>query len=156
MIQPRQPTLVIALLLALAGVAAPALAAGSNDSSATATAAPSGLSAAQAAVDAGRYPEALKLLATVVKEEPRNADALNLMGYANRKMKRLNEAARYYEAALKVDPKHIGALEYQGELFVETGDYDRARQNLKLIGAICGACEEAIDLRAALDAKGQS
>lgn len=150
------PILAIAITL-ISTAPAPGLAAGSNDnSSSTATAAPSGMEAAQEAVDAGRYPEALKLLAAVVKTEPRNADALNLMGYANRKMKRLNEAARYYEAALKVDPKHIGALEYQGELFVETGDYDRARQNLKLIGAICGACEEAIDLRAALDAKGQS
>jgi tetratricopeptide (TPR) repeat protein len=77
------------------------------------------------------------------------------MGYSNREMNRLSEAARYYEAALKVNPKHIGALEYQGERFVEMQDYDRARQNLKLIGAICGHCEEAIDLRAALDAKGQ-
>jgi tetratricopeptide (TPR) repeat protein len=158
MIQPRPLTLAIAVLIALPGATAPVLAAGNNDNTgSTATAAPqSGFAAAQAAVDAGRYPEALKLLAAVVKTEPRNADALNLMGYSNRKMKRLSEAARYYEAALKVDPKHIGALEYQGELFVETGDYDRARQNLKLIGAICGACEEAIDLRAALDAKGQS
>ncbi|MGB3313982.1 MAG: tetratricopeptide repeat protein [Albidovulum sp.] len=155
------PTIRLTHILALAltiTLAAPslALAAGSNDNSSSAAAAPSGMDAAQAAVDAGQYPEALKMLAAVVKQEPRNADALNLMGYSNRKMNRLSEAARYYDAALKVNPKHIGALEYQGEMFVETGDYDRARQNLKLIGAICGACEEAIDLRAALDAKGQS
>jgi predicted Zn-dependent protease len=148
-------THVLAILLSTTlGAAMPGHAAGSNDS--TSAAAPSGMAEAQAAVDAGHYPDALKLLAAVVKQEPRNADALNLMGYSNRKMNRLTEAARYYDAALKVDPKHIGALEYQGEMFVETGDYDRARQNLKLIGAICGQCEEAIDLRAALNAKGQS
>ncbi|MDI3337569.1 tetratricopeptide repeat protein [Defluviimonas aestuarii] len=152
MILNRLPLLPLAIAAALA--CSPAFAAGSSDTAGSA--APAGMNEAQAAVDAGRYPEALKLLAGVIKTEPRNADALNLMGYSNRKMNRLTEAARYYDAALKVNPKHIGALEYQGELFVEMGDYDRARQNLKLIAAICGACDEVIDLRAALDAKGQS
>lgn len=156
MIQTRHLTAAFALLLAWSGLAAPAWAADGTETAGTASAAPSGLAEAQAAVDAGRYPEALRLLAAVVKTEPRNADALSLMGYSNRRMKRLGEAARYYEAALKVDPKHIGALGHQGELFVELGDYDRARQNLKLIAAICGQCQEVIDLRAALDAKGQS
>ena len=157
MVQTRRLTLVIAVLLALPGVATSAPTTGSSDSTSnTATAAPpSGLAAAQAAVDAGRYPEALRLLAAVVKEEPRNAHALNLMGYSNRKMKRLSEAARYYEAALKVDPKHIGALEYQGELFVETGDYDSARQNLNLLRAYCGNCQEYLDLSIALTSAGQ-
>lgn len=133
----------------------PALAANTGQSDTSAEAA-APFTEAKAAVEAGRYPEALKLLAKVVKAEPKNADAWNLMGFSNRKMNRLGEAARYYDIALRLDPKHIGALEYQGELFVETGDYDRARQNLKLIGAICGQCQEAIDLQAALYAKGQS
>ncbi|MCV2872383.1 tetratricopeptide repeat protein [Defluviimonas sp. WL0050] len=145
---------ILRVFVALAMLGTPAFAAGSNDNAAAS--APTGMTEAQAAVDAGRYPEALRLLAAVIKSEPRNANALDLMGYSNRKMNRLSEAARYYDAALKVNPQHIGALGHQGELFVETGDYDRARQNLKLITAICGACEEVIDLRAALDAKGQS
>lgn len=145
---------ILRVVVALAMLGTPTFSAGSNDNAAAS--APTRTTEAQAAVDAGRYPEALRLLAAVIKSEPRNANALNLMGYSNRKMNRLSEAARYYDAALKVNPQHIGALGHQGELFVETGDYDRARQNLKLIAAICGACEEVIDLRAALDAKGQS
>ncbi|OYX44921.1 MAG: hypothetical protein B7Z02_03640 [Rhodobacterales bacterium 32-67-9] len=111
---------------------------------------------AKAAVDAGRYPEALKILAQVLKAEPRNADALNLMGYSNRKMNRFSEAARYYEAALKADPRHLGALEYQGELFIETGDFGKAKANRDRLSALCGSCEELTDLQAALTEAGQS
>ena len=136
-------------------VAGPAFAAGSDTGSSTAPATPSAYEQAKAAADAGQYPLVLKILATVVKAEPRNADALNMMGYANRKMKRFNEAARYYNAALKADPQHLGALEYQGELFVETGDYNRARDNLNRLGALCGTCEQYNDLHMALMSAGQ-
>ncbi len=155
MFQPLLHARRLTAILALAALAAPTAAIAAGSDSSTAKAPPAGFAEAKAAVDAGQYPEALKLLATVVKAEPRNADALNLMGYSNRKMNRLTEAARYYDIALKVDPRHVGALEYQGELFVETGDYDRARQNLKLIGAACGTCEEYHDLAAAIAAAGQ-
>jgi len=35
-------------------------------------------------------------------------------------------AASYYNTALTIDPKHIGALEYQGELFIQLGDIEKA------------------------------
>lgn len=150
-----------AALLPLA-LAAPAFGAGTESApsagattSAPAPAAPSGYTEAKAAVEAGRYPEALKLLATVIKAEPRNADALNLMGFSNRKMNRLSEAARFYDAALKANPKHLGALEYQGEMFVEMGDYVRAKMNLNRLATLCGTCSEYADLHAALMAAGQ-
>ena len=41
---------------------------------------------ARAAIDAGDYTTALTTLSAVVAADPRNADALNLMGYASRKM----------------------------------------------------------------------
>ncbi|WP_347312329.1 tetratricopeptide repeat protein [Defluviimonas sp. SAOS-178_SWC] len=129
---------------------------GAVNSDSTTPASQPGYSEAKAAADAGRYPAALKILATVVKAEPRNADALNLMGYSNRKMKRYEEAARYYEAALKANPKHLGALEYQGELFIETGDFVKAKTNRDRLAALCGTCEELADLQAALAAAGQS
>ena len=132
-----------------------AFAEASGTTASTAPAAQSGYAEAKAAVDAGRYPDALKLLAAVLKAEPRNADALNLMGYSNRKMNRMAEAARWYGAALKANPKHLGALEYQGEMFVETGDYTSARANLNRLAALCGKCAEYNDLHAALMAAGQ-
>ncbi len=151
---PRLTPLAAACFAAgLALSAVPGLAAG-NDTT-TATSQP-GYAEAKAAVDAGRYPEALKILAQVVKAEPRNADALNLMGYSNRKMNRYSEAARYYEAALKADPMHLGALEYQGELFVEMGDFVKAKANRDRLSALCGNCEELTDLQAALTEAGHS
>jgi hypothetical protein len=49
-----------------------------------------------------------------------------------------------------VNPDHIGALEYQGELFVMTGQLDRAKANLDRLNNLCGNCEEAEDLAKAL------
>lgn len=141
-----------ALFLMLSG---PAIAAGSDTGSSSAATKP-GYAEAKAAIDAGQYAAALKILAPVVKAEPKNADAWNLMGFASRNLKNYTEAARYYDIALRTDPKHIGALEYQGELFVETGAYDKARQNLKMLRSICGTCQEADDLKAELAAAGQS
>jgi predicted Zn-dependent protease len=142
---------IAALLLMLGG---PAFAAGSDSGSSSAAAKP-GYAEAKAAVDAGQYASALRILAPVVKADPKNADAWNLMGFASRKLKNYAEAARYYDIALRTDPRHVGALEYQGELFVETGAYDKARQNLKMLRAICGTCEESQDLQAKLAAAGQ-
>lgn len=142
-----------ALLLVLAG---PAFAADSGSDSKAAAPATGGITEARAAIDAGQYAKALRILAPVAKAEPKNADVWNLMGYSSRNLKNYNEAARYYAIALRANPKHIGALEYQGELFVETGQYDQARQNLKMLRAVCGSCEEVGDLEAALQAKGQS
>ncbi|MCB2127950.1 MAG: tetratricopeptide repeat protein [Rhodobacteraceae bacterium] len=129
---------------------------GSSSSGGTSQSAGVTLASARGQIDAGDYRNALKSLAVIVKAEPRNADAWNLMGFASRKMKQYDNAARYYETALKIDPKHLGALEYQGELFVLTQQYDSARANLKRLQDLCGSCEEAGDLNKALASAGQS
>ncbi|SPH24471.1 hypothetical protein DEA8626_03523 [Defluviimonas aquaemixtae] len=153
---PRRASLAAAAVAALMFSCLPALSAGSGGSdSATNTSRPN-YAEAQAAVDSGSYVQALRILAGVVKAEPRNADAWNLMGYASRKMNRLDEADRYYATALRIDPRHMGALEYQGELFLERGDVDRARQNLSMLRGLCRTCDEYKDLIAAFDAAGQS
>lgn len=155
MTTPLRARLAIALFPIAVLLPGAASAEAGNTAASTAQAAQSGYAEAKAAVDAGHYAEALRLLAPVLKAEPRNADALNLMGYSNRKMNRMAEAARWYDAALKANPKHLGALEYQGELFVEMGDYARARANLNRLATLCGNCDEYNDLRAALMAAGQ-
>jgi hypothetical protein len=48
----------------------------------------------------------------------------------------------------------LGALEYQGELFITTGKLDQAKANLAKLQGLCGTCEEAQDLEAALKAAG--
>jgi tetratricopeptide (TPR) repeat protein len=105
---------------------------------------------ARAAIEAGDYAAAMASLTEVLSQNPGNADALNLMGFASRKSGDMDGAARYYEAALAVDPSHLGALEYQGEMFIQLGDIAAAEANLARLAAACGACEEHADLAEAL------
>ena len=51
-----------------------------------------------------------------------------------------------------IDPKHIGALQYQGELFIQLGDIENAQINLAKLGKICWLrCHEEYELRSALE-----
>jgi hypothetical protein len=43
----------------------------------------------------------------------------------------LKTAGEYYERALEINPKHIQALEYQGELYLQLGEIDGAKKILK-------------------------
>lgn len=115
-----------------------------------------GLSKAQADVDAGRYDAALKKLDALAKSEPGNADVWNLLGFSSRKLGKFDAAAGYYEKALALDARHLGALEYQGELFIETGQVQKALANLERLNSLCGTCEQFVDLKEALAEAGQS
>ena len=84
-----------------------------------------------------------------------HADLYNLLGFASRKTGDYARAEVYYAQALRMDPRHLGALEYQGQLFAETGRLDQARINLATLTALCPkGCEELDDLREAIKAKG--
>ena len=52
----------------------------------------------------------------------------NLLGFAYRKTGRWTRRP-YYEQALRLDPKHKGTLEYQGELFLMLKDKASAEAN---------------------------
>ncbi len=107
----------------------------------------SGIDAARQKIDSGDYRGAMPLLTAVIKGEPRNADALNLMGYSLRKTGQTTQALEYYNAALGVMPRHLGANEYLGELYVELGQIDKAKERLAVLQAACGDnCEQTRDL----------
>lgn len=151
--------LAAALLIAFAGAGAvPALAAGSSDGSSDTSAsgaASSGTYAqAKALVDAGNYAEARVMLKDITAAEPANADAWNLLGFSSRKSGDLKAASKAYTKALKLNPQHLGALEYQGEMYIEMGKLDKAQANLDALKAACGSCEEMQDLQQALKAAG--
>ena len=131
------------LVLVLSLLATPALAVDFGS-------APASLAPARAAMEAEDWGRARALLGAIVRQEPGNAEELNLLGYASRRDGALEEAADAYAAALEADPEHLGALEYQGELFVLLGDLAAARANLDRLTALCGACEEREELAAAL------
>jgi Flp pilus assembly protein TadD len=82
-----------------------------------------------------------------------HADVYNLLGFSYRKSGNLTWAATYYAKALDFDANHKGALEYQGEMFVELGQLEKAEANLAKLVALCpSGCEEREDLEKAIAA----
>jgi tetratricopeptide (TPR) repeat protein len=63
----------------------------------------------------------------------------------------LDGAERFYNEALRIDPRHRGALEYSGELYLMKGDLARAEQRLAALDkAYTFGCEEYTDLKNAV------
>ena len=82
--------------------------------------------------------EKLMDLVDVSSSDFTKADVLNEIGFAFRKNNDLDNASKYYLMALKEDPNHLGALEYQGEMFVDLGQKDKALYNLNKLKDLVG------------------
>lgn len=82
-----------------------------------------------------------------------DADWNNLMGYTLRKKTPpdLDGAAAHYKEALRIDPRHRGALEYWGELNLMRGDVAAAEGRLASLVQICGTCAEQQALKQAIE-----
>ena len=105
------------------------------------------LKALHAQIEAGAARSAIAPLEAWIVTDPGDADALNLLGYAYRKTGNLEKSRRYYTKALAVEPDHPGALEYMGELELQTGNPEAARALLIRLQAACPqGCEELDDL----------
>lgn len=115
----------------------------------------SALDEARLAVKARDWRRALISLNLALKEEPRNADVYNLLGYCYRKQASpdLSRAFEHYTMALKLDPKHRGAHEYIGEAYLMDRKPLEAEKHLLRLEAICGNrnCEEYADLARAIE-----
>jgi tetratricopeptide (TPR) repeat protein len=110
------------------------------------------LKAVRAAIKAKNYDSALAQLKVIVVTSP-HPDVYSLMGFALRKTGDRAQAMNYYQKALDADPTHRGALEYQGELYVEIGQIDNAKGNLAKLHKLCWpfGCEEQDDLKEAIE-----
>ena len=87
---------------------------------------------------------------TPMLETHQHADVY-LMGFSLRKSGDPKQAYTFYRKALDFDPEHKGALEYLGELYVETGQVDKAGENVVLLKKLCpSGCEELADLEQAV------
>ena len=143
----------LALFAVLTLITTPALAMGEDDESSD-TASVGDYETAKAAVAAGDFAAALPILTAITLAEPQNADAWNLLGFSSRKTGDLEAAAIAYARALTINPGHLGALEYQGEMFLQIGKPAEAKANLLLLQGLCGSCEQAGDLQDAIAAAG--
>ncbi|MEG0008608.1 MAG: tetratricopeptide repeat protein [Aeromonas sp.] len=106
-------------------------------------------------VKAQQWQQAEALLRDLRQDAANSADVWNWSGYVARKSGRLSEAFPYYDKALEIDPKHRGAHEYLGEAYLQNGEREKAQQQLQILQQLCGQCEEAQDLTAALKAAPQ-
>ena len=112
---------------------------------------PTWLTETRASIKSDNYDQAIKQLQAA--NETSSADWNNLLGYSLRKKQPpdLLGAEKYYQAALKIDPRHRGALEYYGELKLMNNDLPEAEALLARLSKACiFGCEEYSDLKEAV------
>jgi Flp pilus assembly protein TadD len=110
--------------------------------------------AGRKAIDTKDYKAAVGHLTKAVQEEPKNADAHNMLGYSYRKTGVLDKSMEHYQTALKLDSNHRSAHEYLGELYLDMNQPDNAEKQLASLKKACpffGRCEEYDDLKKAID-----
>ena len=92
-----------------------------------------------------RYEKALEYLIKSNEKEPNQADTLNYLGFALRKLGNFGEAEKYYLLGLNIKPEHHGINEYLGELYIITNRMNLAKERLEVLKN-CN-CEEYDELK---------
>src|SRR5471030_2801976 len=114
------------------------------------------LTSVRAKIKAQNYVAALAELRDLA-EDTQQADVYNLLGFTLRKTGDFKTSLTYYNKALELKPDHKAAREYLGELYVETGDLAKAKEQLSELARLCPAgCEEREDLERAINTKSAS
>ena len=142
----KQSDLRTAAIVILGLLAAPAAGYAAGSSSSEPAAQPDLYKQAKELVDDQQYAQAIPLLQKSIQQKGEYADALNLLGYSNRKLGDMSKAMTYYTKALNKEPKHLGANEYMGELYLEMNNLPKAEERLAVLKGACGSCEEFEDL----------
>jgi Flp pilus assembly protein TadD len=95
------------------------------------------LAQGEQAVRAGRYDLGIPFLRAALERSPGQPDIHVYLALALRQTGRIEESARHYEQALRLDPFHLGALAYQGVLKLGQGDRAGAEANLLRLRELC-------------------
>ena len=91
------------------------------------------------------YLKALDKLEKAYDKDKKNADILNYLGFALRKTGDFEKAEKFYLEGLKLDASHLGINEYLGELYVQTGRIELAKERLQVLNGC--KCEEYEELK---------
>ena len=108
-------------------------------------------------IDNKNYDKSLKLLKKLTKREDlgtKRADIYNLLGFSYRKLENpdLDKSFAAYMMAIELDPSHLGAHEYLGELYLMRDQKDKALIILKKLDQLAGSnTEEYRELKIAID-----
>jgi tetratricopeptide (TPR) repeat protein len=103
---------------------------------------------AQAAYNAGHRDEARRISERVLRSDPLNAEALNLIGVVLANDARIPEAIPYFENAIRIDPGHFDAHCNLGFAISAIGLFPEALRHFDLALAIRPRDEKALMLRA--------
>jgi tetratricopeptide (TPR) repeat protein len=109
--------------------------------------------AGKKALAAGNWNGAIAAFELAALRDPLNADIPNYIGYAYRRLRQLGPAIGHYQRALTLNPRHRGAHEHLGEVYLVLGEPAKTEQLLAALGNLCLIpCEEYDDLKRALAA----
>jgi tetratricopeptide (TPR) repeat protein len=107
----------------------------------------------QAAIAKTDWPQAQELARSAVAKNPSNPDYHNLYAYSTRMgaSPEMELVFRHYNEALRLDPKHLGAHEYLGEAYLQVGNLDKAKEQLRTLDKLCFfSCKEFSMLKKAV------
>ncbi len=104
-----------------------------------------------------KFDKSIKLLEKIAKRKDlgeKKADVYNLLGFSYRKHSEpnLDKAFDAYQIALEVNPEHLGAHEYLGELYITLGNMNKANEMLLKLETLAGTNSmEYRKLKSAID-----
>ena len=132
------------LLLSCAFTLTPAAHAADTESSPAKNATSADYAAGKQAVEQKQWTLAAESFKRATLQDPKNADAWNMLGYSSRWAGKHPEAFDAYAKALALEPLHRGANSYLGVAYVRTNDLVKARTQLAKVESICGnkECDE--------------
>lgn len=107
--------------------------------------------AGKAAMDKKNWNEAVKRFHQAALRAPDSADLHNYLGFSYRNLKQMDLALKYYKRSIELSPRHRGAHEYIGEVYLLMNDLPNAEKHLAALRDICLLpCDELGDLESAI------
>ena len=91
------------------------------------------------------YSKAYDKLLKAYKQDKKNPDILNYLGFTLRKAGNFEQAEKFYLAGLEIKPNHKGINEYLGELYIKTNRKELAKERLEVLKSC--KCEEFDELK---------
>lgn len=108
------------------------------------------LTIAREAIAKKDWKKAIAELNLAARDEPRNADAHNLLGFSYRMQAQPNlpKSFEHYKKALQIDPKHKNTHHYIGIAYLMDKKPADAESHLEKLEQACGnkTCAEYVDL----------
>lgn len=96
---------------------------------------------------------AQNILKVALASSPNYADYHNLYAYSVRKGPNPDMAVvfEHYNEALRINPRHLDALEYMGEAYLTVNEPGKAKDKLKVLDGLCFfGCTQYTELKTAI------